>query len=60
MLAGLAAKPSNQEAVLATCYQGRVIIQTFSNHDYHRDDVVPLWQNYIYYTLKNHFAALEQ
>lgn len=60
LLAGLAAKPSNQEAVLATCYQGRVIIQTFSNHDYHREDVVPLWQNYIYYTLKNHFAALEQ
>lgn len=60
LLAGLAARPSNQEAVLATCYQGRVIIQTFSNHDYHQEDVIPLWQNYIYYTLKNHFAALEQ
>jgi len=57
LLAGLAAKPSNQEAVLATCYEGRVIIQTFSDHDYHREDVVPLWQNYIYYTLKNHFAV---
>jgi len=58
LLAGLSAKSSNQEAVLATCYEGRVIIQTFSDHDYDRADIVPLWQNYIHYTLKNHFAAL--
>ncbi len=57
LLAGLAAKSSNQEAVLATCYEGRVIIQTFSDHDYKRADIVPLWQNYIHYTLKNHFAV---
>lgn len=57
LLAGLAAQPSNQEAVLATCYEGRVIIQTFSDHDYDQADIVPLWQNYIYYTLKNHFAV---
>ncbi len=57
LLAGLAAKPSNQEAVLATCYEGRVILQTFSDHDYKRADIVPLWQNYIHYTLKNHFAV---
>lgn len=58
LLAGLAAKPSNQEAVLATCYDGRVIIQTFSDHDYNQNDVIPLWQNYIHYTLKNHFAVV--
>lgn len=58
LLAGLAAKPSNQEAVLATCFDGRVIIQTFSDHDYNEADVVPLWENYIYNTLKNHFAIV--
>ncbi len=58
LLAGLAAKPSNQEAVLATCYDGRVIIQTFSDHDYDQNDIIPLWQNYIHYTLKNHFAVV--
>jgi len=58
LLAGLAARSSNQEAVLATCYDGRVIIQTFSDHDYHEEDIIPLWQNYIYYTLKNHFAVV--
>lgn len=59
LLAGLAASPSNQEAVLATCYEGRVIIQTFSDHDYKQADVIPLWQNYIYNTLKNHFLAIQ-
>jgi hypothetical protein len=57
LLAGLTASKSNQEAVLATCYDGRVIIQTFSDHDYAAADIIPLWQNYIHYTLKNHFAV---
>jgi len=58
LLAGLSAKPSNDGGVLATCYQGRVIIQTFSDHDYHQADIIALWQNYIHYTLKNHFAVV--
>ena len=59
LLAGLMVQPSGKGAVLATCYEGRVIIQTFSDHDYHQADVVPLWQNYIYNTLKNHFLAVQ-
>ncbi len=58
LLAGLAAKKSNEEGVLATCYDGRVIIQTFSDHDYKMADIIPLWENYIHYTLKNHFLAV--
>ncbi|MFH1183777.1 MAG: hypothetical protein V1755_01905 [Chloroflexota bacterium] len=57
MLAGLSASPSPGEGVLATCFDGRVIIQTFSDHDYRQAEVIPLWQNYIHYTLKNHFAV---
>ncbi len=57
MLAGVSAGASSGEGVLATCYGGRVIIQTFSDHDYHQADMVALWQNYIHYTLKNHFLA---
>jgi hypothetical protein len=57
MLAGLAAKRSD-EGTLASCYKGRVIIQTFSDHDYDQGSIVPLWQNYIHYTLKNHFLAV--
>lgn len=59
LLAGLTTKPSSDGAVLATCYQGRVIIATYSDHDYHQSDIIPLWQNYIYNTLKNHFLALQ-
>jgi hypothetical protein len=57
LLAGLSSSKASAGAVLATCYSGRVIIQTFSDHDYKRAEVVPLWQNYIHYTLKNHFAV---
>jgi hypothetical protein len=56
-LAGLSSQPSSGEAVLATCFDGRVIIQTFCNHDYRQSEIIALWQNYIYFTLKNHFAA---
>jgi hypothetical protein len=59
MLAGLSARASSGEGVLASCYDGRVIVQTFSDHDYHQADIIPLWQNYIHYTLKNHFKALQ-
>lgn len=57
LLAGRSARSQTDEGVLATCYQGRVIIQTFSDHDYHQADIIPLWQNYIHYTLTNHFAV---
>jgi len=57
MLAGLSSRPSSGEGVLATCFEGRVIIQTFSDHDFREAEVIPLWQNYIHYTLKNHFAV---
>ncbi len=59
MLAGLSATASSGEGVLATCYGGRVIIQTFSDHDYHQSDIIALWQNYIPWTLKNHFLAMQ-
>ena len=57
MLAGLSSKKSD-EGTLATCYQGRVVIQTFSDHDYNQANIIPLWQNYIHYTLKNHFEVV--
>lgn len=43
------------KGVITTCFNGRVIINTFSNHDYDHGDIVALWQNFVYWTLKNHF-----
>jgi len=58
LLAGHQSQPGTNDAVLATCLQGRMIFQTFSDHDYHEEDIVPLWENYIYNTLKAHFAVV--
>jgi len=45
-------------AVLTSCMGGRVLIQTFTTHQYNAEDMTKLWQNYVYYTLKNHFIFL--
>jgi hypothetical protein len=57
LLAGRFQKRKSDYGVLATCHEGRVVFQTFSNHDFHQDDIIRLWQNYITYTLKNRFAV---
>jgi hypothetical protein len=59
LLAGLYPKEKSSYGVLATCLDGRVIFQTFSSHDYRQSQVVPLWQNYIVFTLTNHFKAMK-
>jgi hypothetical protein len=60
LLAGMYQNRDNDYGVVATCFDGRVIFQTFCNHDYHQEDVQLLWENYIYNTLKSRFAALDE
>jgi len=55
LLAGTGADGTDS-AVITNCYNGRMILQTFSNHDYPKDQIMQLWQNYTYNTLKHHFA----
>jgi hypothetical protein len=55
LLAGTIAQEKNSYGTLVSCIEGRFIIQTYSSHDYHREDVVRLWQNYIYNGLRAHF-----
>jgi hypothetical protein len=59
LLAGWRAKPDSRSGLIAACMGGRTIIQTFSNHDYHEDQIKDLWENYITYTLTNHFLAIQ-
>ncbi len=56
LLAGLFQKRKSDYGVMATCYDGRVVLQTFSNHDFHYEDIINLWQNYVTYVLKNRFT----
>jgi hypothetical protein len=60
LLAGMYQNRDSDYGVITSCFDGRVILQTFCNHDYHQDDIQLLWENYIYNTLKNRFAALDK
>lgn len=58
LLAGMYQNRYSDYGVVASCFDGRVILQTFCNHDYDQTDIQLLWENYIYNTLKNRFAVL--
>jgi hypothetical protein len=52
LLLGTIAQNKNDHGVLTVCMDGRLIIQTFSSHDLAAEEVIPLWENYIYNALK--------
>ncbi len=56
ILAGTSPALKNSHGLLASCLGGRVILQTFRTHDYQHDDMLDLWQNYIYQALKSYYA----
>ena len=60
LLAGMYQNRDSDYGVIASCFDGRVIFQTFCNHDYHDADIQLLWENYIYNTLRSRFAALDE
>lgn len=55
LVGGLHLNRKSDYGVLAVCLGGRMVIQTFSSHDYKWDIVQPLWENYITYTLTKHY-----
>ncbi len=55
ILAGTNPLWREDHGLLVSCLGGRVIIQTFSSHEYDYQQVVALWQNYIYQALKSSF-----
>ena len=59
-LAGVYPNRKTDYGLLTTCMEGRTIIMTFSTHDYRHDMMIPLWENMIRYTLKNHYLATQQ
>lgn len=58
LLAGGFPSRSSDYGLITTCIDGRVIIQTFSDHDYHEGDIQALWENYVTWVMTNHFAAV--
>jgi hypothetical protein len=55
LVGGLYANRKSDHGVLASCLGGRMVIQTFSTHDYKMDVIQPLWENYITYTLTKRY-----
>jgi len=58
-IAGDKTRPATDGGLLAVCMEGRTIYQAFSNHDFHEGQIKDLWENYITYTLTNHFLATQ-
>ncbi len=56
LLAGLNPNWKESHAVLVSCLGGRLILQTFRTHEYSHDEMVELWENYIYQTLRSYFT----
>jgi hypothetical protein len=50
----------NSYGLVGVCDDGRLVLQTFSTHDYQSAHVINLWENYIYYTLENHFLYINE
>jgi len=59
LIAGIYSNDPTMYGLLATCMDGRMVLQSFSSHDYRMNDSIMLWKNYIVYTLMNHFKALQ-
>ena len=51
-LMGTNATSQNRDAVLATCMDGQLTLQTFSSHSFPYDRMSPLWENMITNALK--------
>ncbi len=59
IVAGLFKNDSKKDGMITVCMDGRTVFQTFCNHDFRQNEVMDLWENYITYTLTNHFKALD-
>ena len=58
----LAGEPSPYEdnyGLLTSCLDGRMVLQTFSTHDYPLYQTVRLYQNMMHYTLSNYFSGMK-
>ena len=58
LMAGRLPKEHNSYGLIAECLDGQMVWQTFSTHDYKDQDMINLWQNYIYNTLLARFDYL--
>ncbi|MEE4194926.1 MAG: hypothetical protein V2J07_06990, partial [Anaerolineae bacterium] len=59
IIGGLHKSHSTYYGLITECLDKRMILQTFSTHNYKKFDTISLWQNYIFNTLLAHFNYLD-
>jgi len=57
LLLGTSAEAKDSHGTLTECIDGRLILQTFSDHQFSIDTMSQLWENYIYSALQARFEA---
>jgi hypothetical protein len=60
IVAGITKFDSKSGGLITVCMEGRTVFQTFCNHDFHKDEIMDLYENFITYTLTNHFNSIGQ
>lgn len=60
ILAAVLKTNTTNNGFITVCMEGRTVFQTFCNHDFRQNEIMDLWENYITYTLTNHFIALDE
>ena len=60
LLAGLVPNQSDNLGLMAECFDGRMIWQTFSTHNYRQSQTLTLWQNYVINSLKARYDYLQE
>jgi len=60
LLGGTQPKQYSNYGTIAECLDGRMVWQTFSTHDYQYQDMINMWQNYIYNTLLARYDYLQE
>lgn len=59
LMAGRLPKEYNSYGLITKCLEGRMVWQTFSTHDYKDQEMINLWQNYIYNTLQARYNSIQ-
>lgn len=60
ILAAVLKTNKTNNGFITVCMEGRTVFQTFCNHDFRQNEIMDLWENYITYTLTNHYKALDE
>ncbi len=60
IIGGLHKSHSSYYGLVTECMEKRMVLQTFSTHNYKKYDTIYLWQNYIFNTLLAHFEYIDE